>query len=81
MDPKYTDSRPKDVGRIFGARTVEAFCEYDTDIPGFTKVTKLLIWLTTIGYLTQTCSMDLVYLSKCTRQVINAYSYSQVSVV
>ena len=78
---KYTDSRPNDVGWIFGARTVKAFCEYDTNIPGFTKVTKLLIWLTTISCLTQTRYIDLVYLSKCKRQNINAYTYSQVSVV
>jgi len=63
MDLKYTESRPKDVDWIFGARIVEAFCEYDTDIPGFAKVTELLIWLT-ISYLAQMCSMALAYLSK-----------------
>jgi hypothetical protein len=76
-----TESRPKDVGWIFGAVTVVAFCENDTDIPGFTKVTKLLIYLTTISYLAHIFSMELAYLSKCKRQVINAYTYSEVSVI
>jgi hypothetical protein len=80
MDLKYTESRPNDMGCIFGAMTVVAFCDYDTDIPGFTKVTKLLIWLTTIIYLAQICSMELACLSKCKRQVISAYTYSEVPV-
>jgi hypothetical protein len=68
------------VGWIFGAMTVVEFYEYDVDIPGFTKVTKLLIWLTTISYLAQICSMQLAYLSKCNRQVVNACTHSEVSV-
>jgi hypothetical protein len=81
MDLKYTESRPKDVGWIFVTITVVAFCEYNTDIPGFTKVTKRLIWLTTISYLAHICSMELAYLSKCERQVVKGYTYSEVSVV
>jgi hypothetical protein len=61
--------------------TVTAFNECDTDIPDFTKVTELLTWLTNISHLAHICSMELAYLSKCKRQVINAYTYSEVSVV
>ena len=65
MDLKYTQSRPKDVGWIFRAMTVAAFNECDTDIPGFTKVTKLLIWLTNISYLVHICTMELAYCLFC----------------
>ena len=81
MDLKYTQSRPKDVGRIFGVMPVVALYEYDTDIQGLTKSTELPTWLTTISYLAPICSMKLAYLSKCKRQSIITYTYFAVSVV